>query len=100
MEAVLQFMVRRVPQASAKLSQNFFWRSDQTPVLRSDIERITRGIVHRGRGTLPEGRCMHRPAHSFYPSELSVRREAEALRPCATDGYIVHVICLREGTRC
>jgi glycosyltransferase involved in cell wall biosynthesis len=32
--------------------------------------------------------------HSFYPSELNVRREAEAL---LEDGYDVHVICLRKA---
>jgi glycosyltransferase involved in cell wall biosynthesis len=31
--------------------------------------------------------------HSSYPAELNVRREAEAL---LSDGYEVHVICLRE----
>ena len=31
--------------------------------------------------------------HSFYPSELNVRREADALRE---DGYCVHVVCLRK----
>jgi hypothetical protein len=30
--------------------------------------------------------------HSFYPFELNVKREAEALRD---DGFDVHVICLR-----
>lgn len=30
--------------------------------------------------------------HGYYPSELNVRREAEALRAC---GFEVHVICLR-----
>jgi glycosyltransferase involved in cell wall biosynthesis len=32
--------------------------------------------------------------HSFYPSELNVKREAEAL---LEDGYDVHVICLRKA---
>ena len=31
--------------------------------------------------------------HSFYPAELNVKREAEALRD---DGFSVHVICLRD----
>jgi glycosyltransferase involved in cell wall biosynthesis len=31
--------------------------------------------------------------HSFYPWELNVKREAEALRD---EGYAVHVICLRD----
>lgn len=31
--------------------------------------------------------------HGFYPSELNVKREAEALRG---DGYSVHVVCLRK----
>lgn len=41
----------------------------------------------RGRGAI----CIVR--HSYYPWELNVRREAEALRD---DGFSVHVVCLRD----
>jgi len=42
-------------------------------------------------GTTRKGHvCILR--HSFYPAELNVRREAEAL---LEDGYQVHVVCLR-----
>src|SRR5689334_3937093 len=43
-------------------------------------------------GAPPKGRvCIVR--HSFYPSELNVKREAEAL---LEHGYDVHILCLRK----
>jgi glycosyltransferase involved in cell wall biosynthesis len=44
-------------------------------------------VTERGRGAVAIVR------HSFYPSELNVKREAEALRDA---GFEVHVVCLRD----
>jgi glycosyltransferase involved in cell wall biosynthesis len=48
---------------------------------------MTEGSKSSGKGNV----CIVR--HGFYPSELSVKREAETLRE---DGYCVHVVCLRK----
>ncbi|MGK9170246.1 glycosyltransferase family 4 protein [Inquilinus limosus] len=48
-------------------------------------------MIQRSSGSSKGSICIVR--HGFYPSELSVRREAEALRE---NGYRVHVICLRK----
>ncbi|MGK9230429.1 glycosyltransferase [Inquilinus limosus] len=48
-------------------------------------------MIERFRASGKGNVCIVR--HGFYPSELNIRREAEALRE---DGYCVHVICLRK----
>jgi glycosyltransferase involved in cell wall biosynthesis len=48
-------------------------------------------MTDRGGGSAKGSVCIVR--HSFYPAELNVKREAEAL---LEDGYDVHVICLRK----
>ena len=46
-----------------------------------------------GRSIAPAARTICIVRHSFYPWELNVKREAEAL---LQDGFAVHVICLRD----
>jgi glycosyltransferase involved in cell wall biosynthesis len=48
-------------------------------------------MIERSKSSGKGNVCIVR--HGFYPSELSVKREAEALRE---DGYCVHVVCLRQ----
>ncbi|MGL4968145.1 MAG: glycosyltransferase [Inquilinus sp.] len=48
-------------------------------------------MIERSRAPDRGSVCIVR--HGFYPSELNVKREAEALRE---DGYCVHVVCLRK----
>jgi glycosyltransferase involved in cell wall biosynthesis len=79
-------------------------RDERSHIQRKESQMEARPHIQTNIGTpqsdykrLKGNVCIVR--HNFYPSELSVRREAEALRDY---GYNVHVICLRnksEATR-